>query len=856
MAGDGPGISDDLVPKNAWHLNVLARVWSALRSRIIIDGFDFTFLILLVACALAYHQNTRYWAGNATIGNWQYGDAEFWWNGALQFAEGILRENVSLTYRMGYAAVAGLWIALFGASFWLFHRYLLVLLIVAWYALYLALRPSLGKPAAAVGILLAVLNPFTAEWLSISTSDSIGLLFNTWALVFLLVGLRKGLSVAWLAGGGLFIAFSSLTRPLMTPFLGAALLLPLLAIHVDWLRRGRAVMALLVAFVIPTFIWMGILHSFTNEWKLAGSDAATVYAASDPQIQQWNPGMFVRVEEFGRARFKVAQLTPNQTDQEFWYLTSENYHRFANYHLRRVVPHVVELANMSIRKASRVSVTAVLLRLLILGLFGIATIANLVRRGAIARGLSVLAIVTAWMYLPLTSWVVLLALLCGIPFALWNRSGWGAAVFTAYWLTGVGALYLVGGTVGPPLSGVTFVNALGYRLGLQFFFAADFMVLYLIQNICIFRTSQVTALKEPPLSFTGNFWNTPRRWASATVSAVFLIWLGAICSEVTAGAAVVTYKWVRRSTAEAQPFPDLTPVLKMCLQRIQRLLPAPRLRVAGDEANAILLQDGDSPYVLTTGACTDFIWNLIGQNRTKALISVQSRMFPFDFTNRMFVDFSASLHEPEWTRRQGAWLLRHFKDDPAPSNFPWYFSDVAVRAWVPLGDQGRTFDLTKARWFPVAKYASQLHSANALAVENGALEYSATSGTEHYPRRFAVHVKPEHGGAPPAIVIDSSRAMGARNLRFGWQCELSPGELPRNLALLIQSYALKGAASARPIERMEELVATSYLPPMGTVSLDLKDPPVGRVRVEFDGLRPGETVWIYEFNLTAEDWDW
>jgi len=855
MASNVAATPADAARNDERYRNPLARIRSALRWRIQVDGFDLAFLILLVFSAFLYHQNSSYWSGQATIGNWQYGDAEFWWNGAIQLAKGIVRENPNLTFRMGYAFVGGLWIALFGTKFALFHAFLLVLHIVAWYALYLALRPSLGKLAAATGVLLAVLNPFTAEWLAISTSDSVGLLFNVWALVFLLVGLRGNLSPVCLAGSGLFVSFASLTRPLMTPFLVLAVLLPLFAIHVGWRRRARAAGALLVAFLIPTLLWMGLLRSLTNEWKLAGSDAATFYAASNPQIQVWNPEMFVPVEGLAKARFKVTQVSPSQVDQEFWILTSENYRHFTGYHLRRIVPHIVELAGMSIAKASRVSTGAILVRLAVLCLFALGLAISRLGGNAPGRCSLALMIVFAWMYLPLSSWVVLLALVCGIPIALWNKSGWGIAVLASYWFAGVGALYLVGGTWGPPLSPVMALNALGYRLGGQFFFAADFIVLYLIRNICMFRAFE-SAAPDNSWLVTNRFWSTPPRWASTAFLAVFVIWFGFVCSEVTAGAAVVGYRWASRSIQKPKPFPDLTAVMTSCLRQLQRLLPSPRLQIAVDEGSAVLQQNEDSPYVLTTGASTDFVWNLAGQNRTKVLFSLQSRMAPFDFANRRFTDFPISLDEPEWAERQGAWLLRRFKDDPAPSNLPWYLNDIAVRAFFPLKNKGSSFDVTESRWFPVIKYASQMHAARELTIENGTFENSGTSGMEHYPRRFALRASTTPNIGSPAILIDTERARGTRNLKFQWQCELSSGELPRKIRLLIQRYEPVSKGSVKPMERPEEFVAVTTIPPMRTVSLDLSSPPAGRLRLQFDGLRPGEVVWIYELNITAEDWDW
>ena len=40
------------------------------------------------------------------------------------------------------------------------------------------------------------------------------------------------------------------------------------------------------------------------------------------------------------------------------------------------------------------------------------------------------------------------------------------------------------------------------------------------------------------------------------------------------------------------------------------------------------------------------------------------------------------------------------------------------------------------------------------------------------------------------------------------------------------------------------------------MSLSLNKPVSDRVQIQFTGLKPGETIWIYELNVVADDWDW
>ena len=828
------------------------RLWRKLKQRVIrfgsqLDGFDVGFLLVLVLTSFLYHHDLKFWSGQATIGNWQYGDAEFWWNGGIQFAEGIVAHNPNLTFRMGYATAAGLWIALFGTRFSAFHTFLLIQFVGVLYLLYLALRPSLGKLLSAAGILLLALNPMTAEWLAISTSDSVGLLLNLAAMIFLITALTSKLSVVRLAACGFFIALASLTRPLMTPFLGLALLFTACMMHVPWRRRFYGIAALLATFLIPTALWVGVLRSATGSWSLAGSEGSTFYAASDPSIQVWNRAMYAPVMDSAQRRFG-AHPAPNQVEEEFDRLTISNYRKYVKYHIRRFLPHLRTIAGVSIADAVHVNSFSRWLRYIVLVVVGISLIVPLVREKRLGLAAVTFLAAAAWLYHPLYPAMVLIALFSAVPLALWNKSGMGGAVFVGYWVVGMLALYLIGGTWGAPDGSSVALNALGYRLGFQFFFAADLVVLYFLHNIRSFRLHRAGFPDDTRTGLPGS----SGKWTSIAVTAI-CIWLALTSLELAGGSVVVLRRGFERNFQAPQAFPELTPVLAIFKT------PGPGSRMpehfrvlTGRPVLSVLTPNVDSPYVLTTAATTDFMWNLEGQQRTKVSVALQTEVFPFEFQPRLFVDFPKQLREQEWTRRQGAWLLRRFADEPPVSGFPWYFTDTAVRAFIPLTQTGAGFDVTKVQWFQLPKYASQLYHAKQLEVRGAKLQFAGNSGTLQYPRRFALRADTAADTPAPSISINVSKAVGGRDLTFGWQFELAPGDLPRRLAMELQGF--EGARKVS--DELRETLAASALPPLQTMSLSLNKPVSDRVQIQFTGLKPGETIWIYELNVVADDWDW
>lgn len=830
-------------------------IWARMRRLIVADAIDAWFLLLLILAVFWYHHDTRYWSGVVTVGEQQYGDAEFWWSGAIQFANGVLRDNINLTYRMGYAIIAGLWVAVFGSNFATFHVYLLVLFVATWFALYRTLRPSLGAFLAAIGVLLIALNPFTAEWLAVSTSDSLGLLLNTWSLILLIRGLRNGLNAPCLAGSGVFVALSSLTRPLMTPFGILASLLPFCAANASWRRRARMAATFFAAFLVPMLIWMAVLRNYTGNWKMAGSDAATFYAASDPQIQSWTPSMLPRVERLATERFHVTNpldLTQSQKDAVFWSLTRENYGRFLSYHAERILPSVAAVAAMSIQKAAHVDVGSWAIRLLLVVILAVALHLRLLRKGEGLRSILVIILSVAWILSYSTEWVVMLA--AGASFLYWRRRlDWAPVVLAVYWITGAGALYLIGGTYGPPLGPSTAINALGYRLGAQFFFVSDLMVLFLVAAICAFHEKPAGQEVQLQAFLLPKNWAMPRARLSGAISVLSLVVAGAVAAELAAGASLVTYRAVHRSGA-TQRYPELMPVEQMIRPKLAALSPAVRLQRITTELEVGLHRDEASSYLLATGSTAGFTWRLDGQDRTKLLLVLQDYVYPFDYRRRLFVDTAATLDAASWRHREGAWLLRRFKDEPLLSNLPWYISDVAVRAWIPLNEQRTGYDLTKGLWFLLAKYASQLHIDGELAAEHAGLEFSGTSGTLRYPRRFCLRPNAEDG-AVAALVVHAERALGRRTLKFAVQYDANAaGESPVAPAIRILRMSPQGSPAITSAEETIQLAPAAVGTELREVTLDLNSPPTASVRIEFLGALAGSPIWIYELNVFADDW--
>ena len=58
-----------------------------------ISWFDFSVLILITVFGFIYLHDPWYW-GVGWIGESQYGDAQFWWNGAIHVSNSLFQDNL------------------------------------------------------------------------------------------------------------------------------------------------------------------------------------------------------------------------------------------------------------------------------------------------------------------------------------------------------------------------------------------------------------------------------------------------------------------------------------------------------------------------------------------------------------------------------------------------------------------------------------------------------------------------------------------------------------------------------------------------------------------------------------------
>jgi ABC-type Na+ efflux pump permease subunit len=145
--------------------SALSRFWSG--RTISASPFDLAVIIVMVCAGLIFLWDAPGWAPHVYVGNEQFGDAEFWWRGALQFSQGVFWDNVNFYYRMGYAIFAGLLVAVAGTDYAVFHKLLLLLFLGVAVGGYLVLARRVGRPAALAMTASLIFSPYQAEWLAI-----------------------------------------------------------------------------------------------------------------------------------------------------------------------------------------------------------------------------------------------------------------------------------------------------------------------------------------------------------------------------------------------------------------------------------------------------------------------------------------------------------------------------------------------------------------------------------------------------------------------------------------------------------------------------------------------------------------
>jgi hypothetical protein len=785
------------------------------------------FLLLVVLAGFFFLRDTPYWAGNAYIGAAQFGDAEFWWNGALHLAEGIVADNPNLVFRMGYAAFAGCFVAVLGPDYPLFHQILVTLFLVTAGAVYLSLRGVIGRIAAGAAIIFLVFNPYTAEWLAISTSDSLGLILNLAAILALTAGVRDGLRLRWIALFGTCLACASLTRPLMTPFILPGILAVVATGWPAWRRTARALAVLLGAFFLPTLLWMGVMGVTTGNFALTGAsqDSSAFYAASDPQIQTWRADMYGPVNEAAKKRFHTAAPTPRQLNAEFWTLLGENYVKHWRFHVARLSPGALELSSVTPSQSTRRTPATEQWYPRFKWIFTLALIVTAWRQQRQWTAIGLLILGYYWVMEPsVAPWLVLAGAFAGL-FGLFARRP-GTFVWASYWWTGIAALYLVGGVMGPPLAADHELTALGHRLGFQFLFANDFLVIGLLGSIALGRTPAGSLDENVARVFLPSLPAGKLLRGGATL--FFALLLGVLAC----GAAIVGWRVYARNHTAPVPYPDAT--------RLTRMGPAARETLVDnfDMLRAALsAQDGRS--ILIKGQSGGFIWNLPGQKRSMLLVYQQDNTRPVSLSPRgLYLEAASHLPEREWMNRQGLWALRAYPDLEPVSSLPYYFQMPAIRAFIPLSADGKSYDAGQAVVFPVAKTATQLVQSRELVVTGPQPEWSIDSGVLQFPRRFSLRATATESRI--AWELDVTHARGHRSCHFSLQYETLRGSGPVPARLETKEGVLLWEGDLDP--DAEPLLIKPELPPATT-----------GLRFTAPNVPAGDILWFYELVLEADD---
>lgn len=796
-----------------------------------LNWWEFGFLVLLLAGGFAFLRDAPFWGAAAYIGHAQFGDAQFWWDGALHFSQGIVADNPNLTFRMGYAAFGGLVTAVLGPDYHVFHGVLVAIFLATTAGVYLSLRAAIGRLAAAAAALFFVFNPFTAEWLAISTSDALGLVLNLVALLALVAGVAGRLRLRWIAVFGIFFASASLTRPLMTPFIAAAGLAIVAAGWGDWRKLGTALVVLAAAFVLPTLSWMGFMAATTGNFALTGvsQDSSAFYAASDPQIQTWNDVMYDPVVESARRHYGTAQPTAKQLNAEFWLMTRSNYQKNWRYHVTRLWQNTFELARFTPARSAVKTPGTESGRIVLQWALAIALGAACMIRRQWLAGRVVLSLGILWALWPASQpWLVLTAGLLGLGSLFLGRRD--LFVWTAYWWVGVAALYLTGGTWGPPKGPVFDLNALGYRLGFQFLSLGDLLVIGLLGVVAWPRKNASPAfpLEPQPAPLAGRFFR------------IGLVgFLGALCAVLGTGAAVVAQRMVTRARLTPVPYPDPAPLAALpATHHLSRFAGFDPLRTA------INVRAGEP--LLASAMSSGFIWNLAGQERCWVLLYQQDNVQPVQMSPRIvYVEVARHLPERTWMHRQGAWVLRSFPNLDQRANLPYYIELPAVQAFVPLAPDGKSYDLSAAVVFPLAKTATQLAAAGHLTIEGAVPNWTPTVGLLKYPRRFSLRVtEPDQ---TIRLQVSLAQALGARSLRFGVAVDCAPDRVARSAPVHLR---LTEADSTGRSLKEADLVPNHPEPLNVVQAAPDKATALG---LTVTHLQPGDTLWFYELGLEADD---
>lgn len=804
--------------------------FNTLLHQTVISWFDIVILSLLIIGGFFYLHDVMFWSVGL-IGNAPYGDAGFWWDGALHIAHGFFLDNPGKGYRPGYFLLTGLTLPVLGEQFQQFYYYFLFTFLMTAAFFYLALRKTLGQLAAICVTGMLIFNPYTAEWVTTSTTDSTGLLLDLAALSCLLFGIHQNWSRPWLIAFGLLFALANLTRPLMTPFIGVVLLVLLFLPNIPRKTKITLALSILFAFCLPTLVWMGVQKLIVNEWSISQNGASALYAASDPHIQVWRPDMYEHINQLALKRYHQGDLA--FINKIFWQETIANYFRNPLYHLSRLLPHTWVIGQFSpaAAKQGTDSWQRIFLAILAIGM-GLFCL----QRKKIIRSFIFFSI-TCILYF--SSVAIPYLTLLGALLALQTKR-LDILLLSCYWLTGVAALYLTGGTWGPPLAPVFSLNALGYRLGTQVFFMGDLLAAFSLVWLAYFKQQEIKLVNRPSLL------------AGKIVINYFIIFWITVFFIYCIGTGMVFYRAYEHLHANAKPYPSLTNVINTYQQQNNghAVIIGKSMQGGLDSAtlNAMSVKI-NSPDVILTGRVSPFIWNFTGQDRAELMIYAQQNIYP----NRMgpqslMLELPYKLNEKKWMGKKGAFIIRSIANQHNTSNLPYYLTNPTIRAFVPLTRDGQQFDLTKIQWFPMVKNATQLETSGELQFHDATITWSNDSGSYLFKRRFLVSTSPL---SPHSIqlTLNIKAAKGlSSQLNFSYALD----------NLNISTYKMKISTISQINKKLNilssEMITSSSNEALHLKTISLVLPPNTEVvNIDFNDLPTNSSIWFYEFNLSAMD---
>jgi len=831
-----------------------------------ISWFDVLVIGALLVGGYLYLHDFLYW-GVGWVGDSQYGDAEFWWNGAVHLAQGIIKDNPGKGFRPGYFILTGLTLPVLGMQFQQYYPAFLSTFLVTSSLLYLALRQPLGRWAASCGIGMLVFNPYTAEWLATSTTDATGLLLHMAALTCLLIGVNNGMRRNWLIAFAILFSLATLTRPLLTPFIGVVLVALLCMPQTSFKHKLKIATFVLAAFCLPTIVWMTMQKFTIDRWSLSSNDASAFYAASDPDIQVWRPDMN-RAEQLAAEYYHVepGQLTDKQMNATFWRETLKNYLQHKHYHLQRLAPHIFEIAKFS-PKASVHGTN--LWQLIFLSLIAAGMALWLFINRYWQRGLLLAVLALAVPFFPiilpyLTLTGAALALFGTLLALLRHRPDIKPGMFllSAYWLTGILALYFVGGTWGKPelFSPYFAINALGYRLGSQVFFVGDLLIAYLF--VCIAYSHHLT--QQTKLPYTNKLlqqWQSifayPRTLAGGLIIGGFTLFSAAAIVVYTTGASIIFQRAYARHHDAAKPYPTLYSIIDINKQHIGNNF-IQSVSINGSlDGNITLKKEITSGKtdVIFTGTISPFVWNFKGQQRAQIMVHAQKQIYPYTAgPGFVILDIPQHVDPKEWIGKQGAFVIHQTPDKHNLSNLPYYLTTPIVRSFIPISFDGKHFDKENAVWFSIVKNATQLETSHELQVQGAKITWAQNSGQYLYQRRFfltPVSKDKQHDSGKTELILHVATLNKPATLTFSYMLGNIPDittARPANSYYDASAFLQSKGAIKKVYSNREPVAAAEGGDALKNVQLTIPAH-TNAVKIVFNHLAPETGVWIYEYNL-------